>query len=551
MTENKKQKIYEKNWFAIGLIVIVTFIVYANSLKNEFVYEDYDQIVNNDFIKSWTNIPKILKSDIWMTTADPEKSMYYRPLFLLSLLFDYHVWGLNPLGFHITNLLLHILNSILVYFTICLILNNKKVALLAGLFFSIHPINTENVSYISGRDYLLAFLFYLLSFLMFILLTRNKKRIYYQIGSLFLFFLALLTKEIAIMLPFVLILYDYCFIYTKKRRKNLYSMINLYLPYFAVIGIYFLIRKTVLGALAYNIPYHGGSLYATFLTMSRVFIHYIKLLILPVNLCLEYVFPISKTLFGKNLSIISIIILLAILIIAIRIYKSSKEISFSIFWFFITLIPVSQIIPTWFYIAERYLYFPSFGFYLLLAILIAKILEYQKKLLILIPFLLIFYEVKTIQRNNDWKDNLTLWTKTVKQCPDSFRAHLNLGLIYGKNGRIDMAIDEFTNALKTNWNMSEDRKKVYNRIKAHISLGNCYGKKELYWKAAEEYKRALKIYPDNFLAHKNLGLAYFGLGKYDMAISEVETAQRIKPNDKDSLFLLSVIKANKKVKENK
>jgi len=529
--ENKKQKIYEKNWFAIGLIVLVTIFTFLNTFENKFIYEDYNQIVNNDFIKSWANISVIFSSDL-AEVFSPQgykgykrkyMSGYYRPLFPVSFLIDYSIWGLNAAGFHFTNLLLHLLNCILIYFIVELLVNgDKKLALFTSLLFAVHPVHTEVVTYISGRDYALSFLFYLIAFLSFIKGNLMKsRRVYYQIFSLFFFMFALLTKEITATLPLILLLSSFCF--THKNHSTA-AIIKRIIPYFVVLGFYIFLRKMVLNEIVYNNFFYGGSLYATFLTMSRVIVFYIRLLFLPVCLKLEYVFPISISFLGKPSPVFSILIIFLIIFAAIKTAKRSKLIFFSIFSFFIMLLPVSQLIPLRILMAERYLYFASFGFCLFLAKLIVDLYKrdnkfFQRGGFLLFTVFIMGYSARTVMRNLDWKDNFTLWSKTVKDSPKSSRAYYNLGIVYEKRGWYNRAINAYKQAMRNGVNSE-----------ILLRLGNMYYREKQYNKAISQYKHALEIDPIYELAHYNLGVVYEKMSWYDQAIDKFKETLKLDPD---------------------
>lgn len=185
-----KDKFFTKNGAraAIILIVTLTSVVYANSLKNSFVGDDFTVLVDNDFVKSWKNFPAIFSRTYLTSVSEIEYlgkrnigsgELSYRPVVTISYFIDYSLWRLNPFGYHLSNLLLHIFNAILLYIFVDLIVRNKKTALLASLLFALHPVNAEAVNNIAFREGLLA----------------------------------LFSKEMSITLPILLVLYDYYFVF--------------------------------------------------------------------------------------------------------------------------------------------------------------------------------------------------------------------------------------------------------------------------------------------------------------------------------------------------
>ena len=155
----------KNNIFIITLIIILTALSYINTLHNSFVYDDNTYVVENRQIRSISNIPKAFISSY---PPDAKEQGLYRPLVTISYIFDYAVWGLNPKGFHLTNLILHILTSIIIYLLALEILKKSWPSLIAALIFALHPVHTEAVTWVVGRAEVMAGLFYFLSFLLYI-----------------------------------------------------------------------------------------------------------------------------------------------------------------------------------------------------------------------------------------------------------------------------------------------------------------------------------------------------------------------------------------------
>jgi len=560
--QKEKVKFFEKRWVHIGLIILLTFGVYANSFKNEFVYDDYAVIVENNFIKNWENLPKIFTKEYFVLAQEYS----YRPICTLSFFSDYSLWKLNVSGWHITNISFHIGNAILVYFLASLIfshfftssLHRSVVALTTALLFALHPIQTEAVNGISFREDLISFFFFLLAFFLYLrsMQSLNQQTIQPTIYSFYFFYslsfvsfmLALFAKEMAITLPLVLLLYNF---HTTKHRLNVPNLMfshRLYRHKFLIIyflgaisfvlGKYFLFKPIdFIQGRDISIPgeYPGGTFFSAMLTMSKVVIYYLKLLFFPTKLCLDYIFPISKSVL-EPITLISVGLLLLVLTITVKIYKYSKIVSFSIFYFFITLLPVSNIIPFKAILSERYLYFPSLGFCLFLSFLFTRGRRYlyrkfQHELCRFFSFAFIFfllsaYSFRVIKRNLDWKNELTLWLRTAEVCPKSFKAHNNLGVIYSSKNQYDAAIIEYEKAIKLTNQVKTDNIDI---SIMHNNLGSAYTKKGLYNQAIEEYRRSIFFAPNNPKPYNNLGVIYMRKGLYKQAIGEFEQALKVNP----------------------
>ncbi len=565
--------------FHILLIILISGIVFFNTFRNSFVYDDKVFIVNNESIKSLKNIPQFFISA--KSFSGERNFVVYRPVATLSFAIDYFLWGLNPVGYHIPNFLFHTLNAILLYFLVRLILTTKMTAFFASLLFITHPVQTEAVTWISGRSNVLFLFFFLLAFYFYLkfvgfeikcLEQTSNSRLYYYFGAIVFFILSLLSKETAIIFPVILILYDN-FLIPKKERKEVLKQGQYYLPFWGVSGLYILLRFTVLGRIS-QMGFWGGGLYPTILTMCRAFVYYIKLILLPLKLSIDYPFSISTSFFELPV-IISIVGLMFILLLGIKVNKYSREISFGIFWFFIGLMPVSNLVPLRALVAERFLYLPSIGFCIVVSVLLTKLyefnprnetsplargqLKYFKKFAVVFFILILcFYSIRTIIRNSDWKNNYNLWLSMVKSSPDSPKAHYALGDIYYKEGNYDQALEEFKKALELNQNFAEiynnvgliyEQKGLYNEalreyekalkmscifdntyIHIHNNMGNAYTRMNLYNKAILQYKKALELNPNYPQAHFNLGVIYHKQGRFDEATKEYEKVVKLSPD---------------------
>src|SRR3989339_1903591 len=278
------------------VIIIITFFTYFNSLQNEFInyWDDNTYITGNDLIKTlnFSNL-KLIFSSFFFTE--------YYPINLLSYAIDYHFWGLNPLGYHITNVFLHSLNAILIFKIITTMVNRFSVASIATIIFITLPVNVETVVWVSERKNMLSFLFFLVSFYLYIKYQKNENR-YYYLGSIITYIFAILSKSSVVMFPFILFLYDFCF--TKNRLQV--KIINK-IPFFIISIIASII--VILGSEgspafeAYQV-----NLYPRLLTTLRIFAAYVEKVFIPINLNNFYVNYVSSSILGLEI-IISILVL--------------------------------------------------------------------------------------------------------------------------------------------------------------------------------------------------------------------------------------------------
>ncbi len=534
---------FRKKWINLNIILIIAAaaIVYANSLKNSFIWDDSVVIADNDFIKSWKNFPRIFNRSYLTHISDAgylgtrdigSGESSYRPIVTISYFIDYHLWGLNPFGFHLHNLILHIANAILLYFLINLISKNKSLSLLTTLLFALHPVNSETVNVISFREDLLIFLFSLSSFILFIKMSdyAGKRKTFLYYTSIILFLLALFSKEMAVTLPILLILYDY--LIKKAPGKNiLNSLKSRYLCYIIALLFYCIIRfQFITNSDKPLVAYQMNNLYIKLLTMARVFANYIQWLLLPVNI--HPTLPDNPSLISHSLlepqALASIILILCLFTAALKSLRKKPLFSFAIFWFFITLLPVANIfLPITNYMASRYLYLPGIAFHFLLAGFLFKLPDFKIPYIMPITLhkarknaiiiLLIFYPLFTIIKNLTWKNNTVFWSEMVERYPQNALAHSSLGNCFRKNGLLNSAINEYKTALNLDPNYAMD----YN------NLGSCFYEKGMLYEALNEFKKALKLAPDLSVTYTGIGSILGNKDLYKEAIVYFEHAIRL------------------------
>ena len=559
-----------KPFLHIVLLIIIGITLYANTFQNEFVWDDDELIVRNPYIKSWRHLQDIFTRDLFYHANG---SSSFRPIQSLSLMLDYHFWRLNPFGYHLTNILLHISAAILVYLLVNLISSgNRALSLITGLIFITHPIHTQAVTYISGRADLLAGVFSLLTIYLYIYPVRKKL-------SIFSFILAILSKESALILPLILILYDILLgekkggqqatslrgaIATKQSKKlrlrslsraiqlrllppylirgrndkardlarndtipNELFRIPRHLYFFAVVGIYAGIRFFLINFKSKPLL-DEHTLYTRMLTAVKAGISYIRLLFLPVGLHMERSIPHAKSILEPDV-LVSIGLLSIFFIFIFKLYRYSRIACFGFIWFFLNLLPVSNcLIPLNATIAEHWLYLPSIGFFLGAAALGLKLTSSKKPVIrqlnaSALIAALAFYSILTINRNRDWRDSITLYENTLKYSK-SIRVLNNLAVAYHSKGQTKKAIRYLKEIVRV--------APAY--TKAYINLAMAYNGIGEGKKAMGCCKKALQLAqdgPDAYKAHCMLAIAYDISGNYELAISHFKKSLRLNPDD--------------------
>jgi len=493
---------------SIALIIILGFLVYCNSLGNEFIWDDSKLVKNNEYIKNWSNIKNIFTTSVGEGAG--RESRLYRPFQIFTYKVDYSLWGLNAAGYRLTNILLHILVALSLYWFINILYDDKILSLFTSMLFVAHPIHTEAVTYISGRTDPLSALFILLCLICYIKLCNANSPALYVL-TLLSYSFALLSRENSLILPLVLLLYHYTF---RKKLKLKY-----FLSMLTVAFVYVLLRMTVLGSLLAYTPVTtlAERIPGVFVAIAN----YARLMLLPFHLHMEY--GGSAFNFADPRTIFGLLILTFSLIYAFKKRHSNRLVFFSVCWFFVMLFPVSNIYPVNAYMAEHWLYLPSIGFFIILANGLSGI--YRRKdsrvfSVILIISLLGFYSSLTILQNTYWKEPIAFFERTLRYAPNSARVHYSLGNRYNNIGRKEEAIKLYKKAIAIRPDHAE----------AHNNLGTAYSDTGRPKKAIFSFKKAIEIDPNHPRAHNNLGVVYSDTGKREEAVILYKKAIEIKPD---------------------
>jgi len=558
----------------ISILVILAVVTYLNSLPNQFVYDDVSTIVENSLIKEWENFPTLFSHDYFKCSGE----LTYRPVITISYFIDYSLWRMNPVGYHAVNVFFHTINTILIYFLISLLFRKYEgnmlargglndvdptriisIALLTSIMFAIHPIVNEVVNGISYREDLIATAFLVSSFLFFMLYKRqllvlqgqskqvsSRKSVFsLYSGALACYFFGLFSKESTIVLPALIFCYEIIvgknigawfpdnheiqgrrtFFIIYKKAVNIVTS-SIFLGYIGVSVLYLLVRFVILQNPNENLAFPEGSFFVIMLTMVKVLGRYIANVFMPFSLNPDYHVLYLKTPFTFSF-IIPFLTLTSIVVIAVRLVKKFatgksfyRIMVFAIVWFFISMLPVINIIPLANIMADRYLYLPILGFCLFISnglIRLGSITRY-----ILCISLIIFCIFITVPRNNIWRDNLILWYESSLSPLCSFTTYNNLGAQLSERGDTDAALLMYSKAIQ------KSREVGFTKYAAvYYNMGNAYQKKDMLEDAVKAYKKAVQIRPEYKEVHNNLGKVYFTLERYNDALNEYETAIKI------------------------
>ena len=552
-----------------AIILLAASAVYANTLPNGFVMDDFFHIHENSWIKFARFTPEIFTTSFW--GVDGGKTSFYRPLIYMFFMAAYRLFGLQAWGYHLINILFHAGTSVLVFLLAERFLKSSAaqpghfpllLPLLAGLLFATHPIHTEPVAWVSGVIDVSYTFFFLLALILYVR-TSEQGRMYGpdHIFSVISFFLATLCKEPAVTLPAFLLLYDFAF----PQRKTWTYYGWKYFPFLAAAGLYFLLRINALGGFAPARVIVELTPYQCVINIPVLFSLYLEKLLLPVNLNVWHVFHPVTSLFTARGSI-SLLVGLAYLGISGLAFFISRRAFFCFVLILLPLLPalyipnLSQGVENAF--AERYLYLPSVGFVLLAVLLLHWLMAHKPKSVPVViaccAGIIVFYSLVTVTRNPDWKDMRTLWTDAAEKSPESATPRAALGDDYRLKGMYEEALAQYTIILQkhpdhagnlasiahTYTAMNQIDKAIgyyekalqagpqHNVEAANIlsNLGVAYTKKGEINKAMGYFRQAAKVNPQFAQAHNNLGLALSSSGRQAEAIDAFKRAITLKPD---------------------
>lgn len=517
--------IFKNKALVVFLILLaIGLIIYGNSFNNMFFWDDDDSIVNNEYIKDLRHIPKFFSENL--IAGAGQTTSYWRPLVLLSFSMDYHIWGLEPVGFHLTSTILHIIAAWLVFLFLYKLFEifspDKKVSsknifvsFLVSLLFLVHPLQTEAITYIAGRADALSSIFCLASILFYIYARMEGGRLGKYAFSIMFFVLGLLTKEQVILLPALILLVELvCF--TKKYNKETLMRVVKFVGLFLLISLfYFGLRLTILnfeGSLfdltSYIDEVYTSNVFYRLLTFSFVMLSYFKLLFIPTGLHMARETATITSIFSPY--VLSFVVSLALIVfVCIKTWKKERLITFGFLWFFIILSIRTNILTINRPMYEHWLYLPMIGFWLALFLLILlameKIKEEKKREIFETSFytialaLCFIFCILTIARNRDWRDPITFYENNLRYTPGSYIQLNNLGMAYAQVGLHEKSIGNYRKALEI--------ADIYPQV--HHNLANSLMATEEIDEAAEEYKKAIKISPEFLLPYEGLLNAYF------------------------------------------
>jgi tetratricopeptide (TPR) repeat protein len=508
-------------------IIAAGICAYYNSFQGPFVFDDVGNILENSTIHQvWP---------IWKTLSPPrEPGITWRPIFNLSLAVNYSLGNTRVWGYHALNLAIHILAALTLFGIVRRTLSCPQlrerfgatadwIALAVAVLWTVHPLQTEAVTYITQRCESLMGLFYLLTLYGFIRGVQSKSPAGWFSFSAAACFLGMATKEVMVTAPAIVLLYDRTFVGGNVRE----AWIRHRRLYLGLACSWLLLAYLMIGLPSRSIGFDAGiSWWSYALTECRVIVQYLRLAVWPHPLVFDYgdYLPI------RHLAALASYALILAVVVAVVLFELKRHpaVGFLGAWFLVILAPTSSVVPiSGSPMAEHRMYLSLAAVVTLIVLAAFAIGErgFTKRLGIVVGCVgvgcvAVTLTFLTVQRNHDYRSELGIWQDTVANRPNNPRAQSGLGLALMGDGKLPEALAHFQQALSIRPDYAE----------AHYNLGLAADQLGRTTEAIGHYERALRIQLDYAAAHNNLGADLMRLGRLQEGIAHYEQALRIRPD---------------------
>ncbi len=521
------QNIQINKWMLLA--VISTFIAFLPSLQNGFTnWDDNLYVTENPMLFQWSvaNLKAIFSQPI---------AGNYHPITMLSLFLNYQLSGADAFGYHLVNLLLHVLNVGLVFYFVWLLSKGKKwVAFVAAILFGIHPMHVESVAWIAERKDVLYAFFFLLGLISYLQYRVKREQGLY--GWTFLWFLlSVLSKPAAVVFPVVLMLLDYWRYQqssSDKKRWNWQKIITPKIPFFIVsliMGIVTIYTQSpkAIGAI------DTFTFFQKIVYVSYGFVMYVVKALLPFKLSAFYPYPNSAT----SLPTIFQIMPIAASVLIAGIWYSwryTKVVALGMAFFIINILLVLQVLTVGSAImADRYTYIPYIGIFIILGYGFDRLMQTRTKTIaaIIATLYIVVLSALTFERTKIWKNDEVIWTDAIQKYPHSVVALNNRGAYFNELEKLDKALTDFNKALELN-------PKYFDAL---IGRGNLYRKIGEFDKSLADSQLAISINAKDERPYINIGGVYFQQQEYSKSLEATEKALSINPDNADAVLNKAIL----------
>jgi tetratricopeptide (TPR) repeat protein len=507
------------------LLIFLGLAIYGQTFMYGFVFDDNYFIVNSPFIKDFHHI-----NQAW--TIFPKT----RLVGIYSFALNYQFNHLNPFGYHVFNFFVHFLAAGLVWATASLLFKLAKyedpaLPFFTALLFLVHPCQTQAISYISQRFESMATVFYLGSIYSYLRARQSTIKFHQALffaGSMVFAIFGVMTKETAATIPLMILAIEFIFFDFKVRRMNVYFVVAAGLLFFI---LFMKLVRTDLSIFFHFHPIvsesHDGDLITLkkyLLTQMRVFLTFMRVLVLPIHQNLDYDYPLSTGFINPPLTMLGAMLIGAAVGGIIKLRKNFPVIAFGITWVLITfsinLAPRSNVI------FEHKLYLISFGFFLALVGSLSLMMRQPRSLNFFMAILIAALSVASYYRNQVWQNEFTVWNDVVRKSPHKARPYNNLGSAYAQQGNFNQALADYNRSIEINPRFAD----------AFFNRGVVYDRTGDVDHAIKDYDQAIDISPDYADAYNNRGDVFSRMGEYDQAMLDFNKAIAIAPNYAGAYF---------------
>ena len=504
-------------------LVVVTLIPYLQCLNHDFIsyYDDDLYVTSNFYIRDG-----LCKAISWAFMT--YRAANWHPLTWISLALDYQVYGLDTMGFHLTNILLHLLNTILLFLVLSRMTKAVWKSAFVAALFAIHPVHVESVAWVCERKDVLSILFWLLTMYAYVVYAEKP-----NIGRYALVFLGLglglMAKPMLVSLPLVLLMLDYWPL-NRFGKVSITKLVLEKLPLFALV-----LGSCIITFIAQK---HGGAVgslesvsVANRIGNSSVsYIAYILKMLWPSKLAIFYPLKIQDA----GMVILSTVTFAALSVLAIYYGRKSRYLLVGWLWYVITLMPVIGLVQVGTQaMADRYTYVTLIGLFMIAAWGIPDLLKRKDSTLgIAAGFVIVILTACTCVQAGYWQNNSTVFSHAADVTSDNFVAYSNLSTMAKDQGNMAKAMEYAQEAVNANPNYAPSQVALANIL----LIDNVP-------QAIEHYRQAIKLNPDHTIAHNNLGTALISQNDLAGAEKEFSEALRVDPYYPEAYINLGVVKA--------
>lgn len=565
-------------------ILLLTAISFSNTIWCGFVYDDLFQIIEPaQILGDWSsnNLARVTDRDLWAFFSKEQariiKTPYYRPVFALVLMLNYWYGGLNPAFWHLTSLLLHLVAVVFGYFTILATLvsiqnrestkfslfdansNTKLIVLASTIFFAIHPAQSESVAFVAAYVNALSAIFMFAAILTYLKARTEEKRVWLLL-SLLMQLLALLTKEVAVVVPIIILSYELILFQNIFQRKKIYPL----LPAFITTVAYTIFRIKFFGTIkppqasSLDFPEIGSLSFSMLLfTLPKVLLKYLEIVVWPTNLGIVY--PVHHVLKPDLQNFyLPLFFIIFISVIALLAGLFNRKVRLALIWIVIPLLPILEVRAFHYekVVQDRYLYLSMLGFGLLFGVLIDELYKTATRVLVAHPEkrksldritttivmgIVMIMGASTVKQNMSWATEWDLWMNANLSSPGSCTANMELGALCEKEEKYQEALYYFQQAYQS----------CPNSLKLQHKLGYIYGRFNDLSKAEEAFQKILVLAKNRSTiatAYKNLGIIYEKRGNLSKALYYYQKGLELDPFSQTASEVKKIVaELNKKI----